>query len=178
MDKKFMHDINIVDAVPLEARALCIAGPSSGKTWLQKQTPTIMDTDDVWKDGNFFENWHELPNDREVPLAWIIRFLNRGRRIPWLTNIWGPRFLTPLLGGKKPPVLVYRDDPKVIRDIMHARPSMTPELKKTYDLKKISGWVSAWDKYADKAAEKVIILKEGQFLNDVVVWTPKGWRAK
>lgn len=167
----------MTDAYALDPGALCIAGPSSGKTWLQKHVPNCQDTDDVWNNAGFFKNWHEMSNEREIPLAWIIRFLNHGSQTPWLTNIWGEDYLNVLLEKKRNGlILVFRDNPKLIRDIMHSRAGMTPELKKRYDLKRISSWVSAWEKYANRVTKNVIVLKDDQFLSDVVKWDGRSWK--
>lgn len=167
-----------MDAVPLLPTQLLIAGPTTGKTTLQKASSGLFDTDDLWEDGNFFKDWHEMPNSREVPLAWIIRMLNGGNLNPWMTNIWGKEFLSILVESTKGVIFVYRDDPQAIFDIMHSRSSSKHMAE--YTLDKLKGWVEAWQKFAPTVSNNVIVLQGGDYLSDFVYWDVKNnkWSKK
>ena len=172
--------IGATDAYELHPSQLLIAGPTSGKTWLQSKHPGILDSDDVWNKWGFFKDWHDMPNSREIPLAWIIRFLSHGNSEAWLTNIWGEDYLNVLLGKqRKGLIMVYRNNPKLVKEIMDKRFGNDTEMKQRYNLKRITGWVDAWNKYADRVTKDVIILKDDQYLADVVELTSGNtWKRK
>jgi len=172
---KFVSDaIRYCDAYTLDPRFLLIGGPTVGKShFLRNQNHSssrLQDTDLVWHDWGFFPNWHDMPHEREIPLAWLIRFMTHGTRTGWVTNLWGKEYLNVLLGSnRKGLIFVYRDDPHLILDIMKSRPGYD----KRFTLDKLKGWTDGYAKYAHLVSKHPIILGEGQFLSDVVRYDQK-----
>jgi len=177
MKKEFKEILNLTDSVEFFSGSLLIAGPTCGKSYLQKKSKFVIhDSDDVI--AEFFPEWWDKPRvDPNVTMykavAWMMRVLNHGTADLWVTNLWGKDFLKVLFGkySYRKVIFVYRDNPVEIKRIYD-------QLGKEITLATLESWVKTWDKYAKVVSANVIVLKDGEYLSDVVEPTARYWRIR
>jgi hypothetical protein len=160
-----------------------VAGPTTGKSTAIEMALasgfTTIDTDDLTRDisPEWFENklWQKQQSDpkfqkqREmldvVSGAYCAHMLRHNKDLLIFSNLWGQHFIAGLdefAPDGKLPLFVFRENAEEITALSQARGG------EVIPLKIAQHWVASSQKWAASVAKRVVWLKEGEFLTDVI----------